>query len=120
MNNDTSPRHPLQPWPHISPLSSARRAASGSSPLSARRGAGGEAEPAIPLPTKIINEPAHMKLIRMTGQKCIAEVKKKVIAALDGEEIKDLDDLTNILLALWQNGYNLGLKHMDKMHKKID
>ena len=72
-----------------------------------------------PLPVRIIQEDTPAVLfVRQSTKLCIAATKKVAINSINGITT-DLDkSIEAILLQVWNNGYNSGLEHMDKMHQQ--
>lgn len=69
-----------------------------------------------PLPVHIVQQPPHEVFIRQCAMLCTAAAKKVAICTLNGQN-KNLDQtIESILLQVWNNGYNSGLKDMDQMH----
>ena len=69
-----------------------------------------------PLPLLVVSDKPHEVFIRQCAMLCTAAAKKVAICTLNGQS-QNLDEtIESILLQVWNNGYNSGLKDMDQMH----
>ena len=49
-----------------------------------------------------------------------ALIKKQAVKVMAGQTVNFEEDIRLFIKKVWNNGYDSGLAHMDKMHHKID
>lgn len=69
-----------------------------------------------PLPLK----PVDLKTNKEAWKKSIHSLMKKQVVNVINGKPGDFDaDLSVLIENIWQDGYSLGISHMDKMHKEV-
>lgn len=74
----------------------------------------------IALPISVKPDPPQVVLIRKFAALCTSAAKKAAISSLHGSMVSVDDTIEAILTTLWNNGYNTGLAHMDRMHRQVN